>query len=77
MSEYPVPSMRRLLVAACLLATICAYHIKKHDFEVVIDRVEYTKVSNKYNLPKIVVPQQELVPAIEILKKIAHDREIK
>ncbi|KAJ3653534.1 hypothetical protein Zmor_012781 [Zophobas morio] len=68
--------MRRLLVAACLLATICAYHIKKHDFEVVIDRVEYTKVSNKYNLPKIVVPQQELVPAIEILKKIAHDREI-
>ncbi|XP_044267281.1 uncharacterized protein LOC123013047 [Tribolium madens] len=62
--------MRRLLIAACLIATICAYHIQKQDFDVVIDKVEYSsKVPLKYNFrPGSLKPTEEILA--ELAKKL-------
>ncbi|EFA03851.1 uncharacterized protein LOC660232 [Tribolium castaneum] len=59
--------MRRLLIAACLIATICAYHIQKQDFDVVIDKVEYSsKVPLKYNFRR-----GALKPTEEVLLELS------
>lgn len=58
--------MRRLLIALCLVATICAYHIKQHEFNVVIDKLEYSsEVPLKYKLgPASLKPTEEVLKTL-------------
>ncbi|XP_063922604.1 uncharacterized protein LOC135137005 [Zophobas morio] len=42
--------MRRLIFAICLVASVCAYHVRKHDFKVVVDELEITRNPTKYKL---------------------------
>ncbi|CAH1368577.1 unnamed protein product [Tenebrio molitor] len=60
--------MRRLVFAAALIGTVCAYHVNKVKPEVVIDWVEYTNIPAKYELGKMGL--KALVPEDTILTEL-------
>jgi hypothetical protein len=62
--------MKFLIVTLCMIATICAYHIKKNEHNLKIGKVEYTRIPVKYNFGKL--DKSSIIPTEELLKRFAH-----
>jgi hypothetical protein len=69
-SESANNKMKFLIVTLCMIATICAYHIKKNEHNLKIGKVEYTRIPVKYNFGKL--DKSSIIPTEELLKRFAH-----
>ncbi|RZC37491.1 uncharacterized protein BDFB_010402 [Asbolus verrucosus] len=54
--------MRKLVLAFCLIVSICAYQQQKHNFNVILEETKYSNIPDKYELIRhpILIPEEVL-----------------